>query len=287
MRETFVAMCKWLAKVDFSHRVIVAPLGFSKDEARCNYDSLSRNKHRVELGLAPDDVMFINAGGAWGWTDTDTFIEAFCLFSQSCPHKFRVYFSGIKQENNSDANLVAEKIYRLADTYPRLFSDQPGSETSPIYLERDWARGGKEVAHHLAIADIGINLSKSGFEAWQSHRVRFIDYLAYGLPVLNTQGDYGSELNAEACFSCESESLESYMSVFERLHTRRGFLTEHRAGAEKCRVRYMAERLVPPVLKMIEQSEPRNVGKESKEEWFLEDLVKSEMKHLKVSIEST
>ena len=49
------------------------------------------------------------------------------------------------------------------------------------------------VATATAAADVGLNVNQPGLEAWQSFRLRLLDYMAAGLPVLQTRGDLLAE----------------------------------------------------------------------------------------------
>jgi hypothetical protein len=273
MAETLSILSVWLARFDLGERLIIAPLGFSEDQLPpVGVRTELRNDGRSSMNLSQNDVLFINAGGAWGWTDTDTFIDAMCRYSVFKEHNMRVYFSGITQPDNPDRNDVAVNIQKLQTDYPQLFKSSLADE-GIIYIERDWAKGGKDVNRLLYAADIGIHLNKASFEAWQSHRVRFIDYLSAGLPILSTGGDSTSAANAEACLFCNSGDINSYLSVFEQITSQPDLLAEKRKAASQRRKQYDSALVHRAAWRQIEQTPRRERGSSTLEPSFLDVLM--------------
>jgi hypothetical protein len=268
MRETLLMLAAWLSRIDISDRVLVAPLGFSESQFDLS-ESLSdlRREAREMMQLGNDDVLLVNAGGAWGWTDNDTFIDALCRYSVLRKHNIRVYFSGIVQPDNLDKNEVAENLAKLERDYAQFFA-QTASEGNIIYIEKDWAKGGREVGRILQAADAGIHLNKDTFEAWQSHRVRFVDYLAHRLPVLSTRGDLTSELNSEACFFCKAKDIDSYFGVFDELSGNLDALRARKRAAAKARRKYNTATVLRPIWDHIESTPLRESS--LMEDWFFD-----------------
>ena len=220
MRETIVFLCHWLARWDPSERVLTARLGLSRDmENVVDVASRSYRERRAEtrkrLRVGEEEILVVNAGGAWNWTDCDTFLEAACLhFRQG--GRTRVYFSGITQPDNHEINRVRDRIMELLAQYPECFSNEMG-DGRPIYIERDWSRGGREIHAFLQAGDLGLSVNKVGFEGWQSHRVRIVDYIGAGLPLLAAGDDL---LTAEFCrpdLRGIPGSIERYIEILQAL----------------------------------------------------------------------
>ena len=220
MRETIVFICHWLARWDPSERVFTARLGLSRDmESVLDVNGQAYRKQRAEgrrrLRLGANDLLVVNAGGAWNWTDCDTFLEAACLHARQ-GGRVRVYFSGITQPDNHEINHVRDRIETLLQQYPECFSNEMG-DGRPIYIERDWSRGGVDIHAFLKAADLGLSVNKVGFEGWQSHRVRIVDYIGSGLPLLAAGDDL---LTAEFCrpsLRAVPGSIESYLGILREL----------------------------------------------------------------------
>ncbi len=220
MRETIVFLCHWLARWDPSQRVLTARLGLSRDmESVADVASdaylARRAEGRGRLRLGDEDILIVNAGGAWNWTDCDTFLEAACLhFRQG--GRTRVYFSGITQPDNHEINRVRDRILELLAQYPECFSNEMG-DGRPIYIERDWSRGGRDIHTFLQAGDLGLSVNKVGFEGWQSHRVRIVDYIGAGLPLLAAGDDM---LTCEFCrpnLRAVPGSVQSYLDILREL----------------------------------------------------------------------
>ncbi len=244
MREAIVFICHWLARWDPSDRVFTARLGLSRDmESVLDVDGKAYRGQRAEgrrkLRVGEHDLLVVNAGGAWNWTDCDTFLEAACLhFRQG--GRIRVYFSGITQPDNHEVNRVRDRILELLAQYPECFSNEMG-DGRPIYIERDWSRGGRDIHTFLMAGDLGLSVNKVGFEGWQSHRVRIVDYIGAGLPLLAAGDDL---LTGEFCqpqFRAVPGSIQSYLDILQALEAggaartaalKRQVMDEHRVALD-------------------------------------------------------
>ncbi len=220
MRETLAFLCHWLARWEPGERIIVAPLGLSRAmEGAFNINSpaarATRAAARARLGLAPSDVLVVNAGGTWNWTDCDTFVEAACQHAQA-GGRTRVYLSGLAQPDNPEPNQVRDRILALMREYPDCFAQQVG-DARAITIERDWAQGGRDICHFLRAGDLGLSVNKPGFEGWQSHRVRVLDYLGAGLPLLCAGDDLLAQAFCDPRLRAQPGSVESYRDVLRAL----------------------------------------------------------------------
>jgi hypothetical protein len=160
-------------------------------------------------------VLIVNAGGAWNWTDCDTFLEAACLEAMR-GGRIRVYFSGLSQPDNHEPNTVRDRIVGLMAEYPACFGERM-AQRRPITVEMEWARGGRDIAMMLRAGDLGLSVSKDGFETWQSHRVRVIDYLGAGLPLLASGDDLLSAGFCDPRLRAMPGSVDSYRDILRSL----------------------------------------------------------------------
>ena len=244
MREAIVFICHWLARWDPSERVLAARLGLSRDmesviDTAAPAYARAREAARGRLGVGDEQVLIVNAGGTWNWTDCDTFLEAVCLHARD-GGGVRVYFSGITQPDNHEVNRVRDRILELLVQYPECFSQEMG-DGRPIYIERDWACGGRDIHDFLKAGDLGLSVNKVGFEGWQSHRVRIVDYIGAGLPLLAAGDD---RLSREFCtppLRAIPGSIASYAAILQRLEAggtaalaplKRQTVVEHRAALD-------------------------------------------------------
>ncbi len=249
MREAIVFISHWLARWDPADRVFEARLGLSRDmESVVDVTSTAYRSQRADgrrrLRLGEDDVLIVNAGGAWNWTDCDTFMEAVCLHWRQNQHRgggrVRVYFSGITQPDNHEVNRVRDRILELLVQYPECFSNEMG-DGRPIYIERDWSRGGRDIHTFLQAGDLGLSVNKVGFEGWQSHRVRIVDYIGAGLPLLAAGDDLLTREFCEPRFRAVSGSIDSYLEILAAIESgggaamaalKRQVVDEHRAALD-------------------------------------------------------
>lgn len=212
MRDIIVTLCQWLARWDPSDRVIVAPLGYAPEALT----SPSRSSARQALGIKDDSVLIANAGGAWSWTDCDTVVSAFIKYAKRHDTRIRLYFPGLRQADNTDLNPVADRIEGLKKRHPEMFGEKL-RENKPICIETSWSDAGRRLPQVLEAADIGLSVSKKSFESWQSHRVRFVDYLQIELPVLCTSESLLAEEISGAALKVEGGDEASYQKIFKEL----------------------------------------------------------------------
>lgn len=224
MAEVLAVVYNLLAKWPMRDRILVAPLGIVEEERRTIPD---RPGVRAEMGLEADDTAIINSGGVWRWTDFNTFLAAFGEHVETRAGdmaRLKLFIMGLLQPSNDDhADYVAETERLL-----HRFSGQLGDT---IVAFNDWADAGRRVKSYTAASDIGLNVNTATLENWQSYRLRALDYMYFGLPVINTTGDMLSAMaGGRHAFVVEAGDVRGYRDVIDAIAREPGVVAE-RSGA--------------------------------------------------------
>lgn len=197
--------------------VIVNGIGYVPNSIKFTREE-SRNKL---IKCKNDDIVFINSGGIWGWTDFNTFLEAFviCVNEHKC--KFKLIIPGMKQANNHDElNINYQKVTNnLLDKNKHLLDNG-------TIIRHEWSTE-ETVDNYLIGSDIGVNVSKYGIESLLSERVRTSDYKNVNLKILNTFGDEFSieRLKYEEFpLNVISEDLNSYVNILLKINENKEYL---------------------------------------------------------------
>ena len=208
MKELFLVMSKMLSGFNEEDRVILSKLAPSEPPA--NLSEL-RQKMRGELGLNEDDLVIINAGGAWKWTKFAEFLRAFQVANKLSDSK-KLFF--IQPALGQNDNL--EHVAYHAEVV-KILSEMPKEIRARIFLGDNWDINSNKFSEYLAAADYGLNLNLDSLENWQSYRVRTLEYLAFGLPVIMSKGTFWDEEGIENamifCGSTEKEIVDCLMHV--------------------------------------------------------------------------
>jgi hypothetical protein len=198
-------------------KIIVNQIGYKPNSIKITREE-SRNKL---IKCKNDDIVFINSGGIWGWTDFNTFLEAFviCVNEHKC--KFKLIIPGMKQANNFDElNINYQKVTNnLLDKNKHLLDNG-------IIIKHKWSTE-ETVDNYLIGSDIGINVSKYGIESLLSERVRISDYKNVNIKILNTFGDEFSIerlKHEEFPLNVISQDLNSYVSLLLKINENKKYL---------------------------------------------------------------
>ncbi len=230
MRELAGAAYEWLCKWRAQDRVHVSPLGIVAEE---QIDLRDRRVSRRVLGLAPSDIAIVNGGGVWRWTEVNNFLRGFCAAVRAGDRNLRFFLSGFRQSENTDhAEYIAE-TYRIlrenidlvggADARAFVVAMTAGQGSGRdsvdpgrghIHFRADWTAASRQLPEVLSAADFGLSVSADTVENWQSHRVRCLDYIRYGLPIISTTGDLFSERDArEVMVIAERRTPEAFQAL--------------------------------------------------------------------------
>lgn len=242
MAEILAIVYEFFAKCSLQDRIIVAPLGIVEEEQRVRVDI---NYVRRTMGLEDDEIAIINSGGVWRWTDMNTFLRAFGRFNEIQPSRMKLYLMGIVQSNNIDHAEYTSETEAILSRYREFIGDR-------IMVYRDWLAAGRLVRAFTAASDVGLNVNQPSLENWQSYRIRFLEYMTYGLPVITTRGDLLSDAcGARHAFVAESGRQESYEAILESIARDPGILTEKAAAMRALSQEFDSQRTYGPAIDHI------------------------------------
>lgn len=195
MKELLISIYGWLADWRDGSRILVAPMGLVEGEERHTVD---RSKARAEMGLADRQSLIVNGGGIWRWTGFNDFLRGYIKAVRAGASNVCLALTGFRQTENLDhADYIEETKAILAENSD-LVGDRFGKRSKgvSIHVETDWKAASAKLPTFFAAADFGLNVNGKGLENWQSQRVRCLDYIRYGIPLLTTGGDHFSEVVA-------------------------------------------------------------------------------------------
>lgn len=221
MAEILYVFYNLMAKWPYPERILVSPLGIVEEERRVAAEVPAT---RAEMGLADGELAIINAGGVWRWTDFNTFLEAFGEHCDAVPDtKLRLFVMGLLQPTNIDHAAYITQTEALLYRFRALLGRQ-------VTVYNHWDDAARRVRAYTASSDLGLNVNKPSFENWQSYRLRFLDYMAAGVPVINTRGDLSSEAAGGAhAFAVDAGDVRSYRAVLDAIAANPGLVGERAA----------------------------------------------------------
>jgi hypothetical protein len=231
-----------LAKWPHRDRIFISPLGIVPEEAQPNYD---RATTRKLMGLRNGDIAIINSGGIWRWTDFNTFLVAFCEVVEEGADNLKLFIMGFGQPNNLDHQSYHEETEGILERFTHLIP-------SNLIIERNWDHAARKVKEFTSASDVGVNVSKDSLENWQSYRLRFLDYMYYGVPAINTGGDTLSNNEGRpAMFLVRSQDLAGYKSVLHTISTDLLLLESKRQAMQKLAKEFDSRRTYGRVIDQI------------------------------------
>jgi glycosyltransferase involved in cell wall biosynthesis len=183
MKELAFSLFAILAGWKDKEKIIVSPQGITRSliDTYSNADLIRAEKRR-QFKVSPSDYLIINAGGIWKWTDFNSFLRIFLSEAESANFNLHLIQPGLSQQSNNDHKDYLEETKTI-------INGASGKARSHVHVIRDWITDRQELDHLLLACDIGLNLNPDSLENWQSHRVRILEYIAAGIPVLSTKGD--------------------------------------------------------------------------------------------------
>ncbi len=222
MAEVLQVFYNLLAKWPLSDRIIVSPLGIVEEEMHALPDL---RQVRAEMCLEPGETAIINAGGVWRWTDFNTFLEAFGEHALGMPDsRLRLFVMGLLQPTNIDHTEYVAETEALLYRYRHMMGQR-------ITVYNHWDDAGRRVRAYTASSGVGLNVNKPSFENWQSYRLRFLDYVTFGVPVINTRGDLISDTaGADHAFLVDAGDVRSYRDVLDAIASRPDLIARKAAG---------------------------------------------------------
>jgi len=168
----------WYLFIKFpKNRVKRIELGF--DDAGLIDRYIARKKY---IKCKEDDIVIINTGGIWGWTDFNSFLIAFIKAVRDGKKNLKLYIMGKKQKNNFEKTNI-----RYIQEFENIIKDNKDLLNKNIFIS-DWSSPDK-INKFISGADVGLNVNKDTLENIFSSRVRLTDYIKAGIPVIYTFGD--------------------------------------------------------------------------------------------------
>jgi hypothetical protein len=244
-----------LAKWPHRDRIFVSPLGIVPEEAQPKYN---RAAARKLMGLRQGDVAIINSGGVWRWTDFNTFLQAFCEVVEEGADNLKLFIMGLGQPNNIDHVSYQAETEGIFERFAHLIP-------SNLRIERDWDQAARNVKEFTSAADVGLNVSKDSLENWQSYRLRFLDYMYYGVPAINTEGDTLSNHDGRrAMFLVRNQDLAGYKGILHTISTDPILLETKRQAMQKLAKEFDSRRTYGSVIDQI-LATPRRPTQEIRE----------------------
>lgn len=208
MKNILDVFFKFVAGTDLSSRILVCPLGIVEEERR---ESVDRTLTRKQMGVEEGDIAIVNSGGVWCWTDFLCFIRAFCRYCSDRESRIKLFIMGFQQPENTFHTDYIGSVKSVIYGHAGLIGKN-------IFVEDDWYRASSVVKRYTAAADIGLNVNLPSLENWQSYRLRFLDYLYFGLPAINTVGDQvADEIAPESLFIVRSGDEAGYVNVLREI----------------------------------------------------------------------
>jgi hypothetical protein len=182
MKDLLTKLLSLLTGFQQSERILTSKLvpKLIHDENR----QRNRDDFRKRFSIGSDDILFVNAGGAWSWTLFHEFIDAFAKVVTDYPDT-KIYFfqPALGQNLNSSHSeynrITLKKLSKLSQV-----------QRSRILVGNDWDVDGIFLGTMLDAADYGISFSKESLEHWQSYRVRILEYLSHKVPVITSTGSF-------------------------------------------------------------------------------------------------
>ncbi len=198
---------KFYLGLEMTNRISVINIGINTNHCY-NRDEIRKNIYKCN----DEDIIFINSGGIWHWTDIYTFLCAFIRVVNEGFTHYKLYLMGMIQSNNIDPDNIkyVENVKLLLDQNKNLLN------TNIFYF--DWSNHSTTLQYTHG-ADIGLNINKNTLENIFSQRVRCSDYLSAGIPILSTSGDEFNELYGnDVGFVCRAENIDSYYNVLKNIN---------------------------------------------------------------------
>jgi glycosyltransferase involved in cell wall biosynthesis len=247
MKELTSIMYDVLASWRHDDRILIAPFGYVKEEHDDHFD---RDSMRQEMGLTPSDIAIISSGGIWRWTDFNSFLSAFVQVAREGASNLKLFIMGFSQPDNFD-----HKDY-IKET-KKILSNNSGFVGKNIIVFDDWKKASSVVQRYTRAADIGINSNKESLENWQSHRVRFIEYMRYGLPVINTVGDYLSDNVAlDAVFTVRPGDIDGYVGILRNISRSPELVVEKQIAMRRIAQGYQSDRTTGELISFLLTAKP-------------------------------
>jgi hypothetical protein len=199
MREILSNLFMLLAGFNDPQRILVSKLSPKNEVVQKSREE--RERIRENLGIGTSDIVLVNAGGAWKWTQ---FNELLIAFNDFCKLNKESKIHLIQPSLSQSENLDHIKYHRETT---RILNSMSSEVRAQIHIGNDWQDGNAKLQEYLAIADYGINLNLDTLEQWQSYRVRTLEYIANEIPILISKGSFWDNNENQNAFMFVGHSI--------------------------------------------------------------------------------
>ena len=209
MKELLFTILGFLIGFEDRDRILTSRLSVRPID-KSDRDSKRKNIRR-ELGIDENDIVILNAGGAWKWTSFNIFLSEFSK-SVIKPGYERLFFiqPALGQSENRDHLSYHKETEEL-------ISSLSAEQRSRIYIGSDWVSAGSRLDDFLFAADYGLNLNDESLEQWQSYRVRTLEYLAADLPIISSRGTFWDTEGFDDSFLFVDDPKEDLRRIFTEI----------------------------------------------------------------------
>jgi hypothetical protein len=175
------------------------PVSIWSDPEECTIQA-ARSLARERYGFSDSTIAIVNGGGAWHWTATDSFFDAFCRYARKNPGtNLRFVQMGLRQKGNLSHQEVVDAINATSNTYLDVMARR-------LAIIEEWDEASTLLPDVLAGFDVGFAVSKNTVEAFQAHRVRVTEYIEHGvIPIINNF-DYMAKSLSAASFQVDVDA---------------------------------------------------------------------------------
>lgn len=142
----------------------------------------------VYPGIEPGDFLAVWPGGAWDWLDPLAAVEAVDRLSHEAPD-IKLVFLGLRHPH-------PERVGAMQNPGTVIARAQASGLLGKQVFFNDWTPY-QERARYLLDADVALTLHRGHLESRLAVRVRLLDCLWTGTPVVSTQGDVLAEAMAQ------------------------------------------------------------------------------------------
>ncbi len=224
--------------------VDVVPFGLDREPPRPAPEPVL--KGRVP-GIRPSDRVLLWGSGVWNWFDPLTVIRAVGELSQR-RDDVRLYFIGLRHPN--------PEVEEMAMTRRAVaLAEELGLRDRVVFFNFDWIPYA-ERGSYLAEADVGVSAHFDDLETRYAFRMRLVDYLWAGLPILTSRGDSLGELVEvrELGRALAPEDVAGWVAAIDELLADRAAYERARANVLEAREDFAWPVVAQPLAELVARS---------------------------------
>jgi hypothetical protein len=164
----------------FKKVIDIVPFGLPKRKPKTGKNLL---RGKID-GIGMKDFLIVWGGALWNWYDCKTPIRAMARLRKSHPH-IKLVFTATKHPATKKPPREYTKTLELAK--------KKGLLDKTVFFYTDWVPHA-ERDYYLSEADAGIATFTDHIENYFAYRIRLLDYIWAGLPVITNPGNTLSDM---------------------------------------------------------------------------------------------